>query len=269
MVYNYFDIHSHLNISPLMENTDELIQNLKEKGIGTITVGVDYTTSAHAVKLAEENPDILWATVGQHPNDNTEEIFDYEKYLELAKSDKVVAIGECGLDYFRLRGSDEEKLTEVSRQKNLFIEHIKLAKELNKPLMIHARPHVNSQDAYTDVIRILEEENFTGHVNFHFFVGDIDTAKKIISKNWSMSFDGPITFTDDYTELIKFIPIENIMCETDAPFASPAPHRGQTNYPEYVEYVYKKISEIKNIPIDELKKNIYENILKIFNINLN
>lgn len=269
MKFTYFDIHSHLNLEPLVSKSDEVIAEMKKKGIGTITVGVDYTTSKIAVDLAHAHSEMLWATVGQHPNDNPEEEFDYAKYLELARDEKVVSIGECGLDYYRLKGSEEEKQVEVERQKELFIQHIKLAVETNKPLMIHARPHVGSEDAYIDTIRILEEENFTGHANFHFFVGNLDTAKKIVSKNWSVSYDGPITLTNDYDEVIKWIPLENIMSETDAPFAAPIPYRGQTNYPQYVEFVYKKIAEVKDITVLELKSKIFNNINRIFSIDLN
>ncbi len=266
MQFSYFDVHSHLNLSPLLENKDEIINTLRQQGVGTITVGVDYETSKIALDMANENSDILWATVGQHPNDNPEEVFDYEKYLELSKNEKVVAIGECGLDYFRLKGSEEEKEIEVERQKNLFIQHINLAKEAGKPLMIHARPHVGSMDAYTDAIRILEREQFTGLVNFHFFVGDIETAQKIVSSGWTVSFDGPITFVSEYDEVIRSIPIENIMAETDAPFASPMPHRGKTNYPHYVEYVYKRIAEIKGIGEDEARIQLFSNIKRVFDI---
>lgn len=268
MKFNYFDIHSHLNLSPLLENKDEIINILRQKGIGTITVGVDYNTSVIALEMAKQNPDILWATVGQHPNDNPEEIFDHSKFLELAKDKKVVAIGECGIDYYRLKGSEEEKEIEVKRQKKLFKKHIELAKETGLPLMIHARPHVNSMDAYIDTIRILEEENFTGHVNFHFFVGNLEIAKKIVEHNWSVSYDGPITFSNDYTDVINWLPIENIMAETDAPFASPMPYRGQTNYPQYVEYVYKKIAEIKELDIEIVRQKLIENAKRVFKIQL-
>ncbi len=266
MKFNYFDVHSHLNLSPLLENKDEIINTLRDQGIGTITVGVDYNTSVIALEMANENPDILWATVGQHPNDNPEEIFDYNKFLELSRDPKVVAIGECGIDYYRLKGSEEEKDIETKRQKDLFIQHIKLASETGKPLMIHARPHMNSQDAYIDAIRILEEEKFSGHANFHFFVGDIETAQKIVEKNWSVSYDGPITFSSEYDEVIKSIPIQNIMCETDAPFAAPAPYRGQTNYPQYVEHVYKKIAEIKVVTPEFMREVMQENIKRVFGI---
>ncbi len=271
MKFNYFDIHSHLNLTPLLENKDEIINTLRENSVGTITVGVDYDTSFMAVNFANENPDILWATVGQHPVDGTSKVLsdsEWAKFKELARNDKVIAIGECGLDYFRLKGSEDEKQIEVERQKDLFKKHIELAVELNKPLMIHARPHVNSMDAYVDVIRILEVENFTGHANFHFFVGDIEIAKLIVEKGWTMSFDGPITFVSDYDDVIKSIPLENIMAETDAPFASPVPYRGQTNYPEYVEYVYKKIAEIKGLDLEIARKSILNNTKRVFNIDI-
>jgi len=266
MKFNYFDVHSHLNLSPLLENKDEIINTLRTQGIGTITVGVDYDTSVLALDMANQNPDILWATVGQHPNDNPEEIFDYNKFLELSRDPKVVAIGECGIDYYRLKGSEEEKETEIKRQKDLFIQHIKLAEETKLPLMIHARPHLNSEDAYIDAIRILEEEKFSGHANFHFFVGDITTAQKIVEHGWSVSYDGPITFSNDYDEVIKSIPLVNIMCETDAPFAAPAPYRGQTNYPQYVEHVYKKIAELKVVTPEFMREVMQENIKRIFGV---
>jgi TatD DNase family protein len=266
MKFNYFDVHSHLNLSPLFENKDEIINTLRQQGIGTITVGVDYDTSVIAVDLANANPDILHATVGQHPNDNPTEVFDYNKFLELSRDPKVVAIGECGIDYYRLKGSNEEKEIEIKRQKDLFVKHIKLSEECGKPLMIHARPHVNSQDAYVDTVRILEEENFAGHANFHFFVGDIDTAQKIVKHGWSVSYDGPITFSDDYNEVIKWLPIENIMAETDAPFTAPVPYRGQTNYPQYVEFVYKKIAEIKGIEPEIMRQKLIDNANRVFKL---
>ncbi len=283
MNLNYFDIHSHLNLSPLLENKDEIINAMRQHSISTITVGVDYDTSKLAVDFANENPDILWATVGQHPNDNRDEVFDYAKYLELAKNDKVVAIGECGLDYFRLKparnasgtadaggGSEDEKQIEIKRQKEILIKHLQLALEVNKPLMIHARPAKDSMNAYEDVLDILEEllgsRTSKLGVNFHFFVGDIEIAKRIVKNGWTMSFDGPITFTSDYDDVIKFIPLENIMAETDAPFASPVPYRGQTNYPQYVEHVYKKIAEIKGLDPEIVRKSILNNIKRVFRI---
>lgn len=273
MKFNYFDVHSHLNLTPLLENKDEIINTMREKSIVTITVGVDYETSKIAIDLAQKNPDILWATVGQHPNDNPEEEFIYDDYLKLAMNSKVVAIGECGLDYFRLKvtGDRLKYEEEKQRQKELFMQHVKLAIETGKPLMIHARPAKDSMDAYNDVLDILESYLLGSStsklgVNFHFFVGNIEIADRIIKNNWTMSFDGPITFTNDYDQVIKHIPIENIMCETDAPFAAPTPYRSQTNYPQYVEHIYKRIAEIKEITLEDFKNQMFINVKNNFNI---
>lgn len=259
----YIDIHSHLNLSQFDTDRDEVIQRLKENDIGTITVGVDYATSLLAVEYAEKN-EHLFACVGQHPNDNKEEVFNYEQMLSLSEHKKVVAIGECGLDYFR--GADEE---EKKRQKEVFLQHIRLAQETHKPLMIHTRPSKGSMDAYTEVLDILEiykKETPELHANFHFFVGDMSIAKRILDLGFSVSYDGPITFASDYDEVIRMIPIQSIMCETDAPFASPVPYRGKRCEPYMVVEVVKKIAEIKGLALDFTIKQIRENVKRIFDI---
>jgi TatD DNase family protein len=268
MKYTYIDMHSHLNLSPLWEEREVITSKMRESGVSTITVSVDFETSKRAIELAEQYPDVcIGATVGQHPNDNPEEVFEYEKYLGLAKHPKVVAIGECGLDYFRLNGSDEEKVKEIERQKKLLRTHIKLATETGLPLMIHARPSKDSRsDTYIDVLDILDDMKFTGKADFHFYVGDLETTKKIVEKGYSMSFDGPITFSSDYDEVIAYIPLEQIMAETDAPFATPMPYRGQTNYPYYVGEVYKKIAEIKKSSVTEVTEQILKNITSFFRL---
>ena len=261
----YIDAHSHLNIEPLYSMRGEVIERMREKGIQTITIGVDYETSKKAIELALEFPDVcIGATIGQHPNDNPEEVFEYEKFLELAQHPKVLGIGECGLDYFRLKGSNDEQECEKARQAVLFRTHIKLAQETGKPLMIHARPSKGAMDTYEEVLRMLEEENFSGKVDFHFFVGDLRIAKEIVAHGWSMSFDGPITFAREYDEVIQYIPLEQIMCETDAPFAAPVPHRGKTCEPWMVEEVVKKIAEIKKLPITKMNEQILKNITKYY-----
>lgn len=271
--FNFFDIHSHINFKDFDADREQVISQMAELGMGTITVGTDYETSREAVELAGKYEN-LFACIGQHPADNILEKFDVEKYRELARNKKVVAIGECGLDYFR-KNDEETK----ENQKKLFVAQINLARELDLPLMIHARPSKNSMDAYHDVIDILEQfENPSAFqapplgkgrklmVNFHFYVGDLATTERILLHNWTMSFDGPITFASDYDEIIKRIPIENIMCETDAPFASPAPYRGQRNSPIYVKYIYEAIAEKKSISIEKLRQSINETIFKIFGI---
>lgn len=262
---HYIDIHSHLNLSPLYEMRDQVIERMKKEKIKTIVVGVDFETSEKAVSICKEFPEVcIGSTIGQHPNDNREEVFDFEKYKLLAQDSCVVGVGECGLDYFRLSGNEEEINLEKRRQMDLFIEHINLAKYTNKMLMIHARPSKGTMDAYEDTLNILEKENFTGKVNFHFFVGDSSIAKRVVEHNWTMSFDGPITFTNEYDEVILNTPLENILCETDAPFAAPTPHRGKTCEPWMVIEMYKKISQIKKLSLEDTKQQLYLNSSKLF-----
>lgn len=271
MNIRYFDIHSHLNIKPLSETKDEVIARIREEGVATITVGVDFDTSKNTIGISEMYPDACWATVGLHPADNINEEFNSEKYLELAQHPKVVAIGECGLDYFRLPKNEEEILTIKERQKEIFKKQIAIAIEVNKPLMIHARPSKGSMDAYEDVLEILEAESKKLkakrlNANFHFFVGDIEIAKRALELGCTMSFDGPITFSRDYDDVIKFLPLESIMAETDAPFAAPEPYRGKTCESWMVKEIYKKIAEIRGEDEEEVRLKLLENSKRFFGI---
>jgi len=266
MDFKYIDIHSHLNLKPLSEDMEAVVLRMREKGVGTITVGVDYETSKRELETAEKYSDmILGVCVGQHPTDSEEE-FDMEKFRELAKNPKVVAIGECGLDYYRIT-NDELLITNAKdKQKELFKKHIELATETGKPLMIHARPSKGSMDAYEDALAILEPYKEKVRANFHFFVGDISIAKRIVENGWTASFDGPITFAHDYDEVIRFLPLENIMAETDAPFAAPVPYRGKTCEPWMVEEIVKRIAEIKDEDLEKVKTVLNQNAKRVFGI---
>jgi len=276
----YIDIHTHINFVAFDVDREEVIKRALESGVYMINVGTQKDTSKSAVELAN-NYEGLYASIGLHPihcdksfHDESElgeggkeftsrgEEFDYEYYLNLAKDSKVVAIGETGLDYYH-----KEDQSAIEKQKKSFIEHIKLARELSKPLMIHARPSKGSQDAYEDVLEILKDYKDV-KANFHFFVGNIDTAKKIISLGHTMSFDGPITFAKEYDELIKYIPLEKIMIETDAPYATPAPYRGRRNEPSYVVYICNKIAEIKGLDVETVRSKIFSNSVEFFKITL-
>lgn len=263
MEFEYIDIHSHLNLKPLSEDRQGVLKRMQEKKVATITIGVDYDTSLEALSIAKEQS-FIWAGVGLHPTDNTAEVFDFEKYKKLASDKKVVCIGECGLDYYRDWKEETKK-----RQKEIFKKHIELAIELEKPLMIHARPSKDSMNAYSDALDILEEYKKTNSnltANFHFFVGDIFVAKRILNLGFTVSFDGPITFAREYDDVIRFLPIESIMSETDAPFAAPAPHRGKTCEPFMVEEIVKKIAEIKEISLEEVKIELVKNAKRVFKI---
>lgn len=260
----YIDIHCHLDSRFFKDNLEEVINRMVEKDVSAITIGVDYETSKEAIVMAEKY-DFIWAGIGLHPADNAKEVFDFDKYLELAKNPRVVCIGECGLDYFR--EEDEEK---KNKQKEIFKKHIEIAITSEKPLMMHIRPSRGSMDAYHDALAVLEEykkkdeTKLTG--NFHFFVGDISVAKKALEIGFTVSFDGPITFSHDYDELIKFLPLESVMAETDAPFAAPAPYRGKTCEPYMVAEIVKKIAEIKNLPEEEVATAIIANAKRVFKI---
>lgn len=251
----YIDIHSHLNLSPLLETQNEVMERMKEKNVATITVGTGLETSREAIRLADEN-DFLYATVGIHPNH--EESWS-EELGEMAMNPKVVAIGECGLDYFR-NESEESKI----RQKEIFLKHIELAKKVSKPLMIHSRPSKGSMDAYEEVLNILENSGVKA--NFHFFVGNIDIAKKALAGGHTMSFDGPITFSGDYDEVIRFLPLESIMAETDAPYAAPVPYRGKVCEPWMVEEVYKAVARIKGLDEEMVRTALIANSKRFFRL---
>ena len=259
----YIDIHSHLNLDQFDEDREEVIQKLKDNNITTITVGDNYLSSKFACDLSDKH-DNLYACVGLHPSEVLVEEFNYKKILDLALNKKVVAIGECGLDYFR-ENNEEFKL----KQKEVFELHIKLALDIDKPLMIHARPSKGTMDAYEDVLNILElylKNNSKLKANFHFFAGDLNIAKRAVGLGFTLSFDGPITFSHDYDEVIKEIPLESIMTETDSPYAAPVPYRGKRCEPQMVIEVYKTIAKIKGLDEEKVRLIILENIKRVFGI---
>lgn len=259
----YFDIHSHLNFKDFDENRHEIIDEMKKENITTIAVGTSQSDSLEVIELAQKYENIF-ACIGVHPaDDSIFAEFDKKFFDDLAKNKKVVAIGECGLDYFR----DQREELKI-KQKEIFVNHIEIAIKNNLPLMIHARPTKNTMNAYEDVLDILENykakfgDKLSG--NFHFFVGDLNIAKRALKIGFTMSFDGPITFARDYDEVIKFLPLESIIAETDSPFASPIPFRGKTNNPTNVKFIYEKIAEIREEDIEFVRKQINENARRIF-----
>ncbi|MFA5933796.1 MAG: TatD family hydrolase [Candidatus Paceibacterota bacterium] len=278
-MFEYFDSHSHLNLSEYDLDREDVIKNLKEKNIGTITIGVDRESSERAIALAEKYKN-LFAGIGMHPVDNREEVFNREVYEKMTMHPKVVCIGECGLDYFRLTENIE---AEKERQKKLFREHVAISVQSSKPLMLHCRPSKGTMDAYEDTLEILE--NYKLRItndelgsaekikilppgNAHFFVGDITIAKRFLALGFTMSFPGVITFARDYDDVIKMLPLENILSETDAPFAAPVPYRGKRNSPEYVTEVVKKIAEIRREDLEMVRQAMVENSQKLFKISL-
>jgi len=280
MTPKYIDIHSHVNFKAFDEDRDEVIARALANDTWVINVGTQIDTSKKAVAMTKEYPEGVYAIIGLHPihtgasyHDEKElgeggaeftsrgENFDKNAYRELLKDPKVVGIGECGLDYYRM---DNES---IEKQKKAFIEQIELANEINKPLMLHIRnnPKDKNHDAYVDSLDILKKyANVKGDV--HFFAGSIDVAKAFVDFGFTLSFTGVITFTTDYDEVIKNTPLDMIMSETDSPYVTPVPYRGKRNEPVYVCEVVKKIAKVKELPESEVAEAIIRNAKRVFNI---
>jgi TatD DNase family protein len=261
---DYIDIHCHLGWPDYDTDRGEVLDRMKEKSVAGICASSDLETSAKSVEIAEANENI-WATVGIHPGDADHPVrgvFAEEKFEALVKHPKAVAVGECGLEYFHL---DKGKTSEL--QKKLFVKQIEFALKHDKPLMLHLRPSKGTQDAYEDAIDILKRyPKVRG--NIHFFAGNTGTAKKFLDLGFTMSFTGVITFTRDYDEVIKYLPQDSIMSETDAPWVAPAPHRGERNEPLYVREVAQKMAEIRGESEQELLAAILSNARRLFGIKI-
>ena len=262
MKHDYIDIHSHISFPQFDDDRDEVFERMCDAKTSTITVSVDFESSKRAVEVAEQYKDV-YATIGLHPADNKKESFDAKEYASLVENKKVVAVGECGLDYFRIDNSDE---TEKERQRVEFSKQIEFAMEHNLPLMIHGRPSQETMDAYEDIL--LELTPFKGQVlgNIHFFVGTEEVARKFFDLGFTLSFSGVITFTNEYDELIKNAPLEMLMSETDSPYATPVPHRGKRNEPSYVSIVTEKIADIRGEGREKVLQQILQNAEKVFGI---
>ena len=250
----YFDIHSHLNFKDYDADRDEVIQRLKETETHTICIGTDFESSKQAVALADKYEEI-YACIGVHPVDKLES-FEVEKFESLVRNPKVVAIGECGLDFYHAK-----KDADYERQKKLFLAQIEFALAHDKPLMIHAR------DAYEELLNILEpmkkEYGAKLRGNVHFFTGNIEVAKRFFDIGFTVSFTGVITFTHDYDEVIKSAPLEMIMSETDAPYVAPVPYRGKRNEPSFVSEVVKSIARVRGEDEERVRVALVNNALRM------
>jgi TatD DNase family protein len=275
----YIDIHSHVNFIAFGADRGEAIARALENDTWVINVGTQVDTSKKAVELAHKYNEGVYAVVGLHPihtsasyHDKQElgdgskeftsrgEVFDKNIYREFLKDKKVVAIGECGLDYYRA----EKEL--VEKQKKAFIEQIELANEFNKPLMLHVR------DAHSDALEILRKHAKVKGV-VHFFTGTKDEAKGYLDFGFMISFAGAITFPPKkdgtgahYNEVIRSVPLNMILTDTDSPYVAPVPYRGKRNEPVYVKEIVKKIAEIKSLSEREVAEAIIANAKRVFRI---
>ncbi|MBU1046791.1 TatD family hydrolase [Patescibacteria group bacterium] len=264
--YKYFDTHAHLDMSQYDDDREELIQNLQKEDMGVITIGVDKKSSFEAVNLANKYENVF-ATIGFHPTDAGEE-FNEKDFEELVKNPKVVGIGECGLEFLIKHGKNAE-LTQIDadekeRQIELFKKQIDFAVKNDLPIIVHCR------DAHKEIIEILEskKQEFGDKLRgvIHFFSGGIEEAQKYLDLGFYFSFGGVLTFTHDYDEVVQFLPLNRILPETDAPFVAPEPYRGKRNEPKYVIEVYKKLSELKDMDLEEIRVILNRNIQDLFKV---
>lgn len=253
----YIDIHCHLNSDEFDIDLNDAISRAREKEVGMIIVGTDYKTSEKAIKIAGGNPDI-WATIGLHPTEISNEKFNFDLYKRLAENPKVVGIGECGFDYSR-QGYENREI-----QREIFEKHIAIANEVKKPLVLHLRNGLQKyQNAYKDAIDVLKKHTKV-HGDVHFFAGDWEEGRQFIDLGFRLSFTGVITFARVYDDIIKKAPLNMIMTETDAPFVTPVPHRGERNEPSFVVEVAHAVASIREESLDKVLPHLVDNARKLF-----
>ncbi len=261
------DTHCHLSFKDFNIDRDEIIgQCLNPSNpsgqVWVINVGANYQTSKKAVEIAEKYDKGVYAAIAIHPHTVGKEKFDLNRFKELAKSKKVVAVGETGLDYAFCE--DDKKIQEL--QKKIFVRHLELAKELKKPVIIHSRR------LFPEILEIIKQvrsnkKQVTGVL--HCYMGRWSYAEEYLKLGFYISFTGLITYARDYDKVIKNTPLDRIMIETDAPYLSPlrqAQGKPQRNTPLNVKYVAQKIAEIKQIPFDEVAKQTTKNAKELFNL---
>jgi TatD DNase family protein len=279
----WIDTHAHLNLSAFDSDVDEVSKRCVDEEAAVINIGTKFSTSQRAVELAQAHAH-MYAIVGLHPiqtvpgmHDEDEigeggkaflsrgEVFDLAVFRELARSPKVVGIGECGFDYYHTDPSTYEV------QETAFIEQIKLANELNLPLMIHTRgpkPGETSptgRSVYEDVYQILKEHAKVPF-NVHFYAGTYEEAKQFFAIGGTISFTGVVTFAKPYEEIIKQAPLKLIHAETDCPYVAPVPYRGQRCEPWMVKEVYKKIAAIRGEDEEVVRETLIQNAKKLYKL---
>lgn len=259
----YFDAHCHIQFDAYDEDRGAVLEAMRAAEVGGLIVGTDSDLSQKAVALADG--ETLFASIGLHPNDKPGEGYDDAFYTELAKDAKVVAIGECGLDFFRPEDPEREK----ARQKDVFARHIELAASVGKPLMIHARPSKGSMDAYDDAYQMLAEAKKKYPdlaMNMHFYVGDVPMTEKLLTLGATFSYTAVLTFTKDYDDVVRFIPLANLLTETDAPYVAPAPNRGKRNTPLAVRDVVFAMARIRGEDEEMVRTAVLANATRVFSL---
>lgn len=270
----FFDTHTHVNFAAFKDDADATISRALANQTWLINVGTQTDTSASAVAMAKKYPEGVFAAVGLHPVHTYQQMLDEEEshfrsraetfdddVYESLLTDKVVAVGECGLDYFRIpEGIEKESV--IGRQKTEFIKQLNFARKHGLPVIIHCR------DAYGDILDILKREYAGQPGVIHSFTDNWDTAKQFLDIGFYVALNGILTFdkSGKLAEVVENTPIDRLLTETDAPYLTPPPYRGKRNEPNYVQYVAAKIAEIKKIDPAEAGLQTFNNAVNLFNI---
>jgi TatD DNase family protein len=271
----FFDTHAHVQFNAYKDDGHEIITRTLKEGTWMNLIGSQIDTSRRAVKYAEQYDAGVYALVALHPTHlfshivdedeiqfkSREEVFDYDAYRALTHSKKVVGIGECGLEYFRLDQYKESVDAIKKKQHDAFDAQIQLALETNLPIAIHCR------EAYDEVYEMIKNRPGLRGL-MHCYLGTWEQAKRFLDLGFFISFSGIVTFKNAKAlqEVARQVPLEQMVIETDCPYLTPEPHRGKRNEPLYVEYVARKIAELKGGDVEEIAQKTTKNALKLFGI---
>ena len=292
----YIDTHSHIHFEDFDNDRQEMSDRMSDSKVGTIAIGTDLKTSMQVVELAQSQKDI-WACIGVHPNthENFEPISTAVDSGEISMG-RVVAVGECGLDYFRLESEKNNSgcivtsqyidtvKKEKQRQELLFRQHIEFAIKYKLPLMLHIRSSNNAEgqstnDAHNDVLKILREykdelgsdaNKLKLHCHFTTFGKDLGQRFLVLDEHATFGIPGVVTYKNaqDLQELVKWLPLEKILAETDAPYAAPVPHRGKRNEPVFVIDTINAIADFRGEDREVVRKQLLENAQRVFNLSV-
>lgn len=292
-----FDSHAHAHFHAYKDDSDEVIKRALDKDVEMILVGTQIDTNRKAIEIAERF-DGVWASVGLHPvhleegyfdpNENPPivppggtvgamgtttgqpafrrraEVFDKEKYKELAlSSKKVVAIGETGLDYYRLEGDESYQEAAKEKQRQVFREQAELAAELDLALIVHCR---EAHGEILEILKSIKAKHPDLHGVIHCFTGTPEEGQRYLDFGFYVSFPGIITFAKDWDEFIRAMPLEKVLVETDCPYLTPVPYRGKRNEPAYVEFTARHLADIRGVSFEEVAAVTTNNAKKLFRL---
>lgn len=280
MPSRFFDAHTHPHFSDNPDAVRATIDRARAAGVWMMLVGTDVLTSQRALTWSAQYADGVYGAVGLHPThtvplaaidpheradmersgavlDVAGSPFDSDAFRELAMQSQTVAIGECGLDYFRL--TPESRHT----QQEVLLQHVALAREVDKPLMIHCRA------AFDDLIPLLRDHRAelpsrSGVI--HFFTGSVDELDALLDLGFAVTFGGVVTFVRQYDEAVRRCPVDRLLSETDAPYVAPVPYRGRTNEPAYVVQVVEYLARLRGVGVEELRDQIFATAQQLFRI---